>query len=236
MPSLPRSFKRSVRDVLLNPSLHKVVGSGTQEQMLRLAYLGRFSEWIDETGLKPDFESRDALYQYVYENESLEKPVDYLEFGVFEGRSMRWWSEHIKHPDARFVGFDCFEGIPEAWASRPPGTFTAEGKIPDIDDERVSFEVGLFQDTLPGFVESHTLDRPLVLNLDPDLYSSTLFVLATLGQRLKRGDVLIFDEIGSVREPTAEFRALLDFASAFRFSYTPIGASPQYKVIAVRID
>ena len=39
----------------------------------------------------------------------------YLEFGVFEGETMRWWSQHLDTPGARFVGFDSFEGLPEAW-------------------------------------------------------------------------------------------------------------------------
>ena len=39
----------------------------------------------------------------------------YLEFGVFEGRSMRWWSRNLSEPGAKLVGFDSFEGLPEDW-------------------------------------------------------------------------------------------------------------------------
>ena len=35
--------------------------------------------------------------------------VLYLEFGVWEGESMRWWSDALKHPGSHLHGFDSFE-------------------------------------------------------------------------------------------------------------------------------
>jgi hypothetical protein len=46
----------------------------------------------------------------------------YLEFGVYEGASMRWWSEHLTTPEARFIGFDSFKGLREAFGSWTPDT------------------------------------------------------------------------------------------------------------------
>src|SRR5437870_1966975 len=75
----------------------------------------------------------------------------YLEFGVFEGNSMRWWAAELTNPAARFVGFDSFEGLPEDWRpSTPRGWFKTTGP-PAIDDARVSFVTGWFDETLPGF-------------------------------------------------------------------------------------
>ena len=34
-----------------------------------------------------------------------QRPV-YLEFGVYKGRSMRWWSSHLTQDGAKLVGFD----------------------------------------------------------------------------------------------------------------------------------
>jgi hypothetical protein len=45
-------------------------------------------------------------------------PLLYLEFGVFQGRSIGRMAERFPHPAARFVGFDSFEGLPEDWCCR----------------------------------------------------------------------------------------------------------------------
>src|SRR5581483_8062137 len=91
-----------------------------------------------------------ALFEVALRRVTGSKPL-YLEFGVFEGRSMRWWSQHLAQQDATLVGFDSFEGLPEDWR---PGLGTGHfstGRIPQIDDARVSFQVGWFDDTLPKF-------------------------------------------------------------------------------------
>jgi hypothetical protein len=240
--SMPRALStqgalgRALRRGVLNRRLHHVLRPRIRSALVHAAYLGHFSQWIDEQGLEPRFESRFALYEHLLASERLAAPIDYLEFGVFQGVSIRWWSERIKDPAARFVGFDTFQGLPEAWALLSEGSLTTHGQVPRIDDPRVSFEVGLFQQTLPAFLERQRLERRLLVNFDADLYSSTLYALTMLAPHLRSDDVLVFDEMGSVREPAAEFRAFLDFANAYRFSYRAVGASSVYKVIAIRLE
>ena len=53
---------------------------------------------------------------------------------------------------SRFFGFDSFEGLPEDWGDVPRGMFAVEGRAPHIDDARVQFVQGLFQETLYGFL------------------------------------------------------------------------------------
>jgi hypothetical protein len=50
-----------------------------------------------------------------------DEPVLYLEFGVFKGRTTRYWSAKLRNPDARLHGFDSFEGLPEEWQTTPRG-------------------------------------------------------------------------------------------------------------------
>lgn len=148
----------------------------------------------------------------------------YLEFGVSKGASLRWWVGHVTDPSTAFVGFDTFEGIPAAWGSQPAGSYTADGAIPDIGDGRVGFEVGRFEETLQGFLDTHQLMHPLVLHLDADLYASTETVLRAVGPLLTTGDVVIFDELLDVGTADHEFLALHDLAAPLGLNWTPIAA------------
>jgi hypothetical protein len=134
----------------------------------------------------------------------------YLEFGVYQGRSLRWWSEHLVGGQHRLVGFDSFEGLPEQWNPKNPiGHFDRGGSVPKIDDERISYVVGWFDDTVPGFERPNT-DR-LIINIDCDLYSSTKVVLDRVGPWLAPGDQLYFDEFGDLDH---EYPAWLGFAKS----------------------
>ena len=110
-----------------------------------------------------------------------DEPVLYLEFGVFRGESLRYWSAALRHPDARLHGFDSFEGLPEDFDVGGPhvkGTFDLGGVPPVVDDPRVTLFKGWFDRVLPGYeVPRH--DR-LVVVMDADLYSSTTCVLGKL--------------------------------------------------------
>jgi O-methyltransferase len=200
-----------------------------------LTNLADFSRWIKSHPCPSQFPDRYAVYDHVLRTEAVDGPIDYLEFGVREGLSLRWWVEHLVAPEARFFGFDCFEGLPEAWGIAPAGSFSTGGQPPKIDDPRVNFVVGYFQDTLGDFLRAYSPAKRRIINMDADLYSSTLFVLTTLAPFLKSGDVLIFDELGSILRAHHEFRAFRDFCSAFRVSAIPVGADEALHTIAVKI-
>lgn len=138
-------------------------------------------------------------------------PIRYLEFGVAGGKSMRLMTERFKNPEARFFGFDCFEGIPEAWQGKPAGTFSMDGKPPVMTDKRVNLVKGYFQDTLPGFISTFRcpVASPVLVHYDADLYSATLFILSTLWHHIPEY-YFIFDEFMS-----DEIIALHDFARAY---------------------
>ncbi len=136
--------------------------------------------------------------------------VLYLEFGVHRGESMRLWSTLLRHPQARLVGFDSFEGLPEDWtAVDGRGTFSTDGVAPVLDDPRVSFVRGWFSETVPNFVVP-THER-LVLHLDADLYSSTITVLTALAEHIVPGTYLLFDEFS---DRMHELRAFAEFLQA----------------------
>lgn len=135
---------------------------------------------------------RDEVYRALAARIGDEK-VLYLEFGVWQGEATRIWRQLLRRPDARLFGFDSFEGLPEDWnIGSGKGHFSTRGAVPQLDDPRVTFVKGWFDQTLPKFeVPAH---QRLVLNLDADLYSSTELVLRLLESHLKIGALVYFDE------------------------------------------
>jgi len=208
----------------------------------KLASWIRFSHWCMERGASVGrydtnsagrYDDRYRLYEQAIVREALERqPVDYLEFGVYEGASIAWWARRLFHPDTRFFGFDTFTGLPEKWAKYPPNTFSTEGRIPDLPDTRVHFYQGFFQQTVPGFLRDFSRQTRLVVHLDADLYSSTLFALTALSTVLEPDDLLFFDEFAA---PTSEFRAFDDFVSAYMVKYEVLGAVNNFNRVCVKL-
>ncbi|MCW6169356.1 MAG: TylF/MycF family methyltransferase [Thermoplasmatales archaeon] len=170
----------------------------------------------------PVFAGRSKQWQYIYHEILKDEPIDYLEFGVFRGDSIHEWSLLSVSPESRFYGFDTFTGLPEPWFKEfGKDAFDTDGKIPELHDERVTFFKGLFQDTLSNFLKSYERKNRIVVHIDADLYSSTLFVLVSLHPYLKDGDVIMFDDF---LDPLGEFRAFNDYCQAFRVKPRTISA------------
>ena len=199
--------------------------------------LFRIGGWISEYGRKARvFAERPDMYRWVAQDLLQGGPVTYLEFGVFNGNSIRFWSETNRHPDSRFYGFDTFEGLPEDWqmfsGTAKKGAYSAGGQIPRIDDARVELFKGLFQETLPGFLDTVPLSGQLVLHMDADLFTSTLYVLARMHPHLAPGTVLIFDEFTG---PLDEYRAWSDYVRSHIRTYEVLAQRHNYEQIVVRL-
>jgi O-methyltransferase len=184
-------------------------------------------QWIAEQRDRiPAFERLHDFYRYVHDEVCDGTSIDFLEFGVYRGHSIRLWSEMNRDPYSRFIGFDSFVGLPESWTKNiTEGAFDVGGEVPQVDDERVRFVRGWFQSTLPAFVNGFTPRSRLVIHNDSDLYSSTLFTLVNLHRFLSAGTVIIFDEYSSAMN---EFRAFTDYKHAFWRSATPVAMTSDY--------
>jgi hypothetical protein len=206
----------------------------------RIAWLDRLNENVDFVrGVPALFQSATAvddpvaLYTHVNNVALGNVPIDYLEFGVYEGWSIRQWAGLNRNPESRFIGFDTFTGLPEDWnAMRKAGAFDVKGQPPREDDQRVSFVVGMFQHTLVDFLRTFGLRNQLVVHIDCDLYSSSLFCLATLDRHMPAGTVVMFDEFYDVLH---EFAAYRDYCSAFLRSGRGIAYTPEYIQVALRL-
>jgi hypothetical protein len=206
-----------------------------------LYYLTKLSAWIaknrkiayNDFPSKWTYEKRYPLYKWVLDTEKLTQiPVNYLEFGVAQGRSMQWYVEQNSNPASRFYGFDTFTGLPEDYGPYKKGYFNSNQEQPKINDTRVSFYQGLFQQTLPGFLPQLDNTRRNIIMLDADLYSATLYVLSSVAHLLKDGDIVFFDEFSV---PTHEFKAYLDFLSAYYINLELIGAANNYYFVAFKV-
>lgn len=146
----------------------------------------------------------DSVIQKIYD-----KKVLYLEFGVYKGDSIKYWSKALKNPESNLHGFDSFEGLPEDFEFDgifKKGTFDLKGEIPKVDDNRVKFFKGWFNETLPNYtLPSYEV---LVINMDADLYSSTKYVLNFLQPYIIEGTYIYFDDLA---RPDHEPKAFEEF-------------------------
>jgi len=232
-------FIRKIKGLFLLFNLHYLFG-WLNPVLGNLYYLNKFSQWRrkhknpgfnDFYSYKFKKDGRYKIYDYLLNVENATEAINYLEFGVAYGKTMRWWVSNNKNENSRFYGFDTFEGLPEDWHLYKKGEMSPEN-IPLIDDTRLQFYKGLFQDTLRNFLDDFKNDKRKVINMDADLYTSTLYVLTTIAPYLKRNDIIIFDEFGV---PLHEFKAFIEFSSSFYLKYEVIAAINNYFQLAIKI-
>ena len=203
-------------------------------------YLTKLSEWaskqktpINDFWSKWDYNKRYPFYEKIIQHEGLHGPINYLEFGVATGKSFQWWLQQNTHPDSRFYGFDTFDGLPEDWGPYKKGAFGTNHQVPVINDQRGNFFKGLFQQTLPDFLKQFDHSKRMVLMMDADLFSATLYVLTSMAPFLKKGDVILFDEFVV---PTHEFMAFQHFVNSYYINLELIGAANNYYFAAFRVN
>jgi len=206
----------------------------------RVRLLDKLNENADFLGLVPamcrDARAVDtplALYRHVNDTVLGDVAVDYLEFGVYEGWSISQWAEINRHANSRFVGFDTFTGLPEDWNDwRKAGAFDVKGRLPQTTDSRITFVPRMFQQTLVDFLRGFKVANQMVVHIDCDLYSSTLFSLTTLDRHMPPGTIVVFDEFYDVLH---EFAAYRDYVSAFIRRGHGLGYTPAYVQVALRL-
>ncbi|MGH2553090.1 MAG: class I SAM-dependent methyltransferase [Chitinophagaceae bacterium] len=208
---------------------------------INLFYLSKLSSWANKNR-KPgyndfpskwNYEKRYPMYDWVLEKEGLtETPITYLEFGVAEGHSFKWFLSKNINLESRFFGFDTFTGLPEDFGIYKKGTFNSNTEVPKIDDNRGKFYQGLFQQTLPGFLSGFDNKKRKIIMLDADLYSATLFVLTSLAPFLKKDDIIFFDEFAV---PTHEFKAFHDFIQSYYVNMELIAAANNFYFAVFKI-
>lgn len=221
-------FKRTLSEFLFRRFVLKHYSSNLLVDMQLEAKRETLDYIRQKMAAAPYFEKHPQLVDYVVGQAGL--PGLYLEFGVGRGKSIRWISSQTERT---VHGFDSFEGIPEYWHGNPAGTF-AQKKLPKVPDN-VRFHVGLFDETIPTFLEEHE-ESISFLHVDCDLYSSTVTIFNALGPRLQPGAIILFDEYYNFpRWQEHEFRAFQEFVGRAGVEYEYIAFSVTGQQAAVRI-
>ena len=161
---------------------------------------------------------------------------DYLEFGVFDGRTMSlaWQTMGWRMPRMRFVGFDSFAGIRDAMPDEGYvdldyysniETFRHHMICVGADPERILTGKGRFAETLADPKKSHAelgLKSCLIAHIDCDIYQAAKLALDYLTGLLRQGSIILFDEFHYNKASNAlgERRALAEW----------LEKNPQYQV------
>ena len=140
---------------------------------------------------------------------------DYLEFGTYRGSSFTAFFRAAQRHDVtdmRFYGFDSFEGLPETPTCPPDedptetafvaGNYSCSEEefrhivaFRGVDLSRVTLVPGFFDQSL---TEELKVDLAIasagIVNIDCDLYESTVDVLNFVTSLLRSGSLILFDD------------------------------------------
>jgi hypothetical protein len=201
--------------------LSKIPTSKPSLFFIKLGYAIRSEAMYHKTDVRA-FKDRDEMHYYLSGEFSGSQKIQFLEFGVYRGQTFDVWMTNNRNDQSRFFGFDTFTGLPESWGRWEKGSFSMEGKLPNLIDSRGTFIVGLIQDTLPRNIGKIDPSEKKIILIDVDIYSATLVTLVGLFPILKKGDIIIFDDFFTIMVADHEFKAFLDFLATFPFTYTPL--------------
>ena len=102
--SMISALNRSAKKLILKSGIRLPYLFQSTVQLLN------FGQWLRSAGLEdsPHFADRFNPYADLQKRVIQDDSIDYLEFGVFTGKSFRRWTELNRSPKSRFFGFDYF--------------------------------------------------------------------------------------------------------------------------------
>ena len=189
------------------------------------------ARFIIENMIKtPTFQNNLELLSFALKNVTVDG--QYLEFGVYQGRSINHIAKEIK--EKSIVGFDSFEGLPEDWRSEfERGHFAVE-KLPEVE-QNVTLVKGFFCDTLPDFVKEHN-EIVAFMHIDSDLYSSAMDIFRSFRELIVSGTIIVFDEFFNYPDwKNGEYKALMEFVKTTDVKFEYIGYVETHEQVAIRI-
>ncbi len=178
------------------------------------------------------FPRRERLWEYV----ASQKFGDGLcaEFGVNAAWSLNFIARLLNRQGRTIYGFDSFEGLKEDWRGThfAKGDFDRRGVLPKVESNVVLVK-GWFDAVLPTFLAANVAGFAFV-HFDADTYETTQLVLSLIGERIRAGTILLFDEyLGFPNWQNGEFRAWREFAEQHGVSFRYLAFGPTQAALRV---
>lgn len=222
----------SHHQILLNV-INFFAGQNLRNHLTRLSGMQTAQFIVDNMNKIKSFDDKANYLKYVLNHigSSLGRG-EYLEFGVFSGKTINFISATL--PDKIIYGFDSFEGLPETWRSGfEKEKFSIRGNLPQVN-ENVRLVKGWFNETLPAFVKTHP-EPCAFIHVDCDLYSSTKTVFDNLKNQIVAGTVIAFDEYFNYPGwQEGEYKAFMEFVEENNLEFEYI-ARTDFEQVAVKI-
>lgn len=159
----------------------------------------------------------------------------FMEFGVYNGSSANFISNHVK----KLYAFDSFKGLKQDWGGHvsnkecAKGDFNTNKKIPKVNSN-VELVVGWVEDTLETFLQKHNPKIKFV-HMDMDTYDPTKFTLKKIKPFLVKGCIIIFDDFYNyIGWEYGEYKAFTEVFKENEFDYLAFNVSSSQVVIQVK--
>ena len=149
-----------------------------------------------------------------------------LEFGVRKGASII----EISKSGRKVYGFDWWRGLPHSAGGFTKGDCVAQR--PSLPDN-IELVDGLFSDTLSEFLSAHP-EPVAFVNLDCDLYSSSIYVLHCLKDRFVPGSIIALSDIAF--SPDAQRNAWLRYLRETAQHWSYLGKNHPWGEVYCKID
>jgi hypothetical protein len=181
----------------------------------------------------PMYSSREELFNKLI---SKNHEIQLLEFGVFKGASLNYFSKLNINTASKIFGFDSFEGLSNEWnygflGGKGEGYFKIDKKeLLKFNDPRITIVDGYFNKTLKKNLKIFSNEKETFVHFDADLYSSTLFCLTTLHSHFNNY-VAFFDEF-----PMHECAALHDYISSYNVNVKFLACTKDMVRVACKIE
>ena len=95
---------------------------------------------------------------------------------------------------------------------------------------------GFFEESLPSFVAQHQNEQIAFLHIDCDLYSATKTVLNMLGNMLRPGCIIVFDEYFNYPDwKNGEYKAFAEYIAKSGRSFEYVAYVRNGTQVAVRL-
>ena len=138
------------------------------------------------------------------------------EFGVFKGKSINFFAKKlIEQNDIRTIyGFDSFEGFSEEWSGVDKiygeKFHDQKGKLPEVE-KNVKLIPGFIETSLEKYLSQNEIKNVSFIHIDTDTYSPAKVILTLLKPFIKKGTIILFDELcGYPNWRSHEFKALTE--------------------------